>query len=356
MPRKTVAKFQTDYIQIMDENGKVDSALMPKLSKDQIINMYKIMVFARKFDDKMLALQRQGRIGTFGQVKGQEAQIGAVAPLQKDDWMIPAFRETAAYAYLGMPLRNLTMYYGGDERGSIVNTDVKITPVSIPVGSQIPHGVGIAWGMKLKKKKSVAVCFFGDGATSEGDFNEGMNFAGVFKVPCVFICQNNQYAISYPVTKQTAAQTLAQKAISFGIEGIKVDGNDVFAMYAAAEYAIKKAREGKGPTLIEMFTYRIASHTTADDATKYRTEKEVKEWVKKDPISRLKKYMESHKMWTSKQEDALLKEIETKVNKEVEEFEKIGKPPLDDMFKYMYKEMTPQLKEQLEYIKQFPQK
>jgi pyruvate dehydrogenase E1 component alpha subunit len=205
----------------------------------------------------------------------------------------------------------------------------------------------------MKNTKNVAIAYFGDGATSEGDFHEALNFANVFKVPAVFVCQNNQWAISVPVAKQTAAQTLAQKAIASGMEGIKVDGNDVFALYAAADYAIQKARQGKGPTLIEMFTYRIANHTTADDATKYRDEKEVKTWEKKDPIDRLKKYMIKMKLWTEKDDEKMLKEIEQYIEKEVAKAESMSPPKVEDIFKFMYAEMPQNLREQLEYMKQF---
>ena len=354
MPRKTIGEFKVDWLQIMDENGKVDNALLPKLPKETLLKMYKSMVTARKFDDKLLSLQRQGRIGTFAQVKGQEAQVGAVVSLTKDDWFVPSFRELACSVYLGMPLKNLVLVWGGDERGNYAKECPRHLPIAIPVASQIPHAAGLAWAEKLKNTKNIAIGFFGDGATSEGDFHEGLNFAGVLNLPVVFICQNNQYAISVPVSKQTAAKTLAQKAIDAGIEGIRVDGNDVFAVYSATEYAINKARQGKGPTLIEMFTYRIANHTTADDASKYRSPEEVKEWEKKDPILRFRKYLVDNGIL--KDEANMFREIEAQIEEEVNKAERIEYPELDDMFKFMFKEMTPEQKEELEYIKQFTQK
>ena len=352
MPKKTIATFKIEYLQIMDETGKTDKKLMPKISNELLIDMYKKMVLSRRFDEKMLPLQRQGRIGTFASVKGEEAcQIAAMACLTKDDWMIPTFRETAAYIARGAPLKNILMYAGGDERGSVVEGEQHDLPVSIPVGSQIVHCTGIAWAMKLKKEKNVAVALFGDGATSEGDFHEGLNFAGVFKVPAIFICQNNQYAISTPLSRQTASKTIAQKAIAYGIEGIQVDGNDIFAVYKAVSEAVKRAREGKGATLIECFTYRLSDHTTSDDATRYRSEKEVKIWEKKDPISRLKSYMMKNKIWSEEKEKKLLEEIELQITKAVEEAEKMPAPTIEDMFNYMFKELTPNLKEQMEYAK-----
>ena len=350
MPKKTIATFKIEYLQIMDENGKVDNKLMPKIPEQQLIDMYKKMVLSRKLDEKMLSLQRQGRIGTFASVKGEEAcQVGAMACLTKDDWMIPTFRESAAFLARGTPIKSIIQYAAGDERGNVAEGEQHDLPVSIPVGSQIVHATGIAWAMKLRKEKNVAITLFGDGATSEGDFHEGLNFAGVFNVPAVFICQNNQYAISTSVTKQTAAKTIAQKAIAYGIQGIKIDGNDIFAVYKTVSEAVKKAREGKGPTLIECFTYRLSDHTTSDDATRYRTTKEVKVWEKRDPILRLKNYLIKSKKWSEEKEKELIAEAEEQVTKATEEAEKIVPPTIEDMFRYMYKEMTPNLKEQLDY-------
>jgi len=315
------------------------------------------MVLTRKTDEKLFVLQRQGRISTFAQVKGQEAsQIGSVGALQKEDWIVQAFRETAAMLMRGVPPKNIMAYYGGDGRGSVYPEGTNMLPIAIPVGSQIPHAVGIAWGMKLKKEKNVCLVYFGDGATSEGDFHEAMNFAGVFQLPCIFVCQNNQWAISVPRARQTASASIAQKAVAYGFEGIQVDGNDVFAVYAATQQAVQKARVGKGPTLIECYTYRLADHTTSDDAKRYRDEKEVAAWIKKDPLVRFKKYLEKKKIWNTKYEEAIQKEIEGIVERNVQEYENMGVPPVEYLFNHMYKEMPPALKEQLAYIKQFERK
>jgi len=352
MARKTIETFKIDYLQILDEHGKVDKKLLPKLPKSTLLNMYKSMVIARRLDDKEFSMQRQGRIFTFAQVRGQEAcQVAAMECLNKDDWVVPAFREWAAFIHRGASLLSILLFNGGDERGNLFGHN--ILPVSIPVASQSLHAVGIAWGMKLKKEKNVTVCFFGDGATSEGDFHEALNFAGVYKVPCVFICQNNKYAISLPVEQQTASKTLAQKAIAYGIEGIKVDGNDIFAMYVAVRDAVKKARAGKGPTFIEADTYRLANHTTSDDWKRYRSAAEVKRWEKRDPILRFKNYLMKAKLWSAKDEEAMLKEVGQNINAAVEDFEKSPPPTKEDMFKYMYAEMPPHLKEQFELSKQF---
>ena len=350
--KKIINKFEIEYLQILDENGNCDKKLMPKLSSKDIKDMYKAMVLTRIFDDKLLSLQRQGRVGTIAQVKGQEASnIGSAYALNKEDWIFPSFRETGSLILRGWPPEMIILYFGGDERGSKVPEGVNIFTIAIPVATQLPHAVGFAWGVKLKKDKKVVVTYFGDGSTSEGDFHESLNFAGVFKLPIVFICQNNQYAISVPREKQTAAETLAQKAIAYGFEGIQVDGNDVFAVYRATKEALQKARNGKGPTLIECVTYRMADHTTADDASKYRSKAEVEKWKKKDPIDRLRKYMEKNKMWNKKEEEKLIEGLKKKVEDIVKKAESYSKVNPEDIFKYMYKEMPWNLKEQMEEMK-----
>jgi len=346
---KVLKKFEVRYLQILDENGKCDEKLKPKLSPKQIRDMYKAMVLGRVFDDKMLSLQRQGRIGTFAQIRGQEASnVASAYAMGKEDWLFPSFRENAALILKGIPMENIMLYFGGDERGSIIPEGVNCFTTAVPVGTQTLHAVGFAISCKLKKEKKVSLVYFGDGATSEGDTNEAMNFAGVFKAPIVFICQNNQWAISFPRERQTAAETLAQRAIAFGFNGIQVDGNDVFAVYKATKEAIDNARKGKGPTFIECFTYRMANHTTSDDAKKYRTDREVSKWKKKDPIDRLRKYMEKKRFWSKNDEEKLLKEVEKEVSDAVEKFEKVGKPDVENIFKYTFKDMPVNLKEQLE--------
>jgi len=242
------------------------------------------------------------------------------------------------------------LVWAGDERGHKIPENVNIFTMTIPVSTHIPHAVGFAWGAKLRKKNFVTVCFFGDGATSKGDFGEGLNFAGTFKTPVVFVCQNNQWAISVPRSRQTAAQTLAQKAVAFGFEGIQVDGNDIFAVYKAGKYALDKARAGKGPTLIECYTYRLSDHTTADDAKKYRSDKEVEEWKKKDPIDRLRKFMQKKGLWNENYEKKVLEDARKKVDSAVQKMESM--PPADpkDIFKYQYAEMPWHLQEQMKEL------
>ena len=350
MVRETVANFSVDYLQILNEKGTLDKKLMPNLTKSQILWMYENMILTRAVDEKMLSMQRQGRIGTFAPVKGQEAcQIGIIAALDKKDMIFPAFRETAAHIAFGLPPENLFIYYAGDERGS--KTDKNFFPIAIPVATQLLHAVGYAWGAKIKKDNVAVVVFFGDGATSEGDFHEAMNFAGVFKLPVLFVCQNNQYAISVPRKLQSASETLAQKAIAYGFDGIQVDGNDVFSVYKAANDAILNIKKGKGPYFIECITYRLGDHTTADDASKYRSQKELQEWMKKDPILRLKDYIIKNKYLSRLDEEKLHDKVKLKVEDVVKKAESIEAPNVEDIFKYTFNEMPWNLKEELDDLK-----
>jgi pyruvate dehydrogenase E1 component alpha subunit len=351
MVKKVIKNFEIEYLQVLDENGKADEKLMPKLSEKQIIELYELMVLSRTFDDKGFSMQRQGRIGTFIQFKGQEAsQVGSAYALEKKDWMVPMYRSGAALITRGYPITMLYQYYGGDERGLKVPKELNILPMAIPVGTQSPHATGLAMASKIKGDKAVALGYTGDGGTSKGDFHDALNFAGVFKAPVIIICENNQFAISVHRKDQTHSETIAQKAIAYGIPGIQVDGNDVFAVYKATKEAVDRARKGEGPTLIENLTYRRADHSTSDDAKKYRTEKEVKEWAAKDPIDRLEKYMRSKGILDDAKRKTIVKAAKEKVEKAVEEYEKIGEPDPTDIIKYTYSKLTPNLKEQLEEL------
>ena len=261
--------------QILDENGRANEKLIPKISKQEMLKMYELMVLSRVFDETAYHLQREGRILTYAPLKGQEAsQVGSALALKEKDWMFPSFRENAAYLVRGMSAEMLYQYWSGDERGNKIPKDLNCFTVTVPVATQIPIAVGAAWAEKLKGTKNISLVYFGDGATSEGDFHEGLNFAGVMKLPVVFVCQNNQWAISVPFYKQSGSKTVAQKAVSYGINGIRVDGNDVFAVYSAILSAVENARKNI-PTLIECVTYRISDHTTSDDSSRYRTVEEV---------------------------------------------------------------------------------
>ncbi len=345
--KKVIASFNVDYLQILDENGVCDEQLMPKLSEAEIKKMYELMILSRTFDEYAVRLQREGRILTYASGKGQEAcQIGSALAANEKDWVFPAFRENAAFIARGYPMEMLYQYWSGDERGMKVPDGINIFTMAIPVASQIPHAVGFAWGAKLKGDDLAVIVYFSDGATSEGDFHEALNFAGVFKLPIVFVCQNNQWAISVPRSRQTASETLAQKAIAYGFDCVQVDGNDVFAVYRATREALEKAK--KGPTLVECITYRLSDHTTADDAKRYRTQEEVDEWMKKDPIDRLKKYMSAKDLWSEEYEKNVRDEAVAKVEEAVKKAEALQAPEKQDIFNYTFAEMPQQLKDEME--------
>lgn len=349
MPRKKILELSVDWLSILDPEGNADESLEPDLDKGTLEKIYRTMVLTRLFDDKALKLQRQGRMYTFGASLGQEATtVGSAFALNPDDWFFPAFREQGAQIARGIPIKLLYIYWMGSE-DAYVGMPPKNFTIAIPVATQILHAVGAAWAAKIKKEKIASIVYFGDGATSEGDFHEGMNFAGVFKTPTVFICQNNQYAISLPRERQTASKTLAQKALAYGFEGIQVDGNDALAVYSATKAALEKARSGGGPTLIECFTYRMGAHTTSDDPTKYRQTAEVEEWKKKDPIKRFQIYLAKKGIWSQDYEDKLTKELTAEIEKAVEEAEAY-KPRVESIFKYVYAEMPPNLKEQMDEL------
>ncbi len=347
MPRSRVYQAVTERLEILDTEGRVDDALMPELDPSRIRDLYRDMVLMRAFDDKALKLQRQGRMGTWPPIKGQEAvQAGVALAMGDGDWLIPAFREHGVMVLRGVPLHLIYAYWAGDERGSSFPEGVRCFPVAVPVGSQWQHGAGVGLSLKLSGDDAVAVTFGGDGSTSEGDFHEGLNCAAVFDARTVFVIQNNQWAISVPLHQQTKAETLAQKAHAYGMPGIQVDGNDVFAVFVAAHEAVERARRGEGPSLIEAVTYRLGDHTTADDASRYRGDDEVREWEGRDPILRLRRYLERVGLWDDDQETALLEEARSWVDGQVAALEEMEPQAPEEIFSSMYAEMPPHLAEQ----------
>jgi pyruvate dehydrogenase E1 component alpha subunit len=357
MPRTPIdLPTQVDYLSILDENGQVDKKLEPVIPEDLLLKLYRMMVLGRSFDDRLLSLQRQGRIGTFGPITGQEAsQLGAVAVLEPSDWFVPSFRETVAELWRGRTMEGVILTYGGYNEGAQgQDGNCKNLPVAIPVGTQVLHAVGVGWSIKYRGKKNVVMTFFGDGGTSQGDFHEGMNYAGVYQLPVVFVCQNNQWAISVPRSKQTRSKTLAQKAIAYGFPGIQVDGNDVLAVYAAAKEAADRARSGEGPTLIECVTYRMRMHTTADDPKRYRKEEEVKAWEKRDPITRFQKYLKNKDLLSDERVKKIEDEIKGEIQKSVDKAEEQMKAFTDplSMFDHVYADPPPNLKEQRKELAQ----
>ena len=342
-------------VQVLDEDGGVVGDV-PALSDDELVEMYRNMKLARHFDTRAVSLQRQGRIGTYPPLSGQEgAQVGSAMALAEDDWMVPSYREHAASVVRGLSLPRTLRYWMGDERGDKIPEDANIFTVAVPIASQIPHATGMAWAKKLQaggQTDAAVLCYFGDGATSEGDFHEGLNFAGVFDTPNVFFCNNNQWAISVPRERQTASDTLAQKAVAYGFEGVRVDGMDPLAVYKVTSEALAKAKSpGEGelrPTLIEAVQYRFGAHTTADDPSVYRTDDEVERWKAKDPIPRLEKFLRNQGLLDDEREDAIQESVEDEVAAAIEEAETSTRPDPGEMFEHVFAEMPPELAEQAE--------
>ena len=354
MPRKKInIANKLEYLSILNEKGQVDKKLEPNIQEELLIKLYRCMMLARKFDERLLNLQRQGRIGTFPPISGQEAaHLGAAAVLRPSDWFVPAFRESAAEIWRGRSLESTIIYNNGFNEGVDIPEGSNDLPIAVPVGSQIVHAVGLAWAAKYRNKDEVAMVFFGDGATSEGDFHEGLNFAGVFQTPVIFVCQNNHWAISIPRSKQSRSETLAQKALAYGMPGIQVDGNDILAVYTAAKEAVDRARAGGGPTLIECVTYRMTMHTTADDPKRFRSDEEVEQWRKRDPITRFAKYLSDKGILTESQaaeiESEIMEAIQSAIDRAEEQMQAFGNPM--DMFEHTYAEMSPYLKTQKEAL------
>jgi len=350
MPRTQIEpQFPTERLSILDSDGKLDAKLEPKLPPDDLKRLYRAMVLGRRLDERMLKLQRQGRIGTFAPIKGQEAsQVGSVFTLKPTDWMVPSFRETAAMLWRGWPIEKMLLFFAGYLEGGRPAPDQHDLPITIPVATQVPHAVGLAYAAQYRGDDAVVMVFFGDGATSEGDFHEALNVAGVWHVPIVFVCQNNQWAISVPLKKQTHSRTLAQKALAYGFPGIQVDGNDVLAVYAASREAVERARGGGGPTLIECVTYRLGVHTTADDPTKYRSEEEVKAWEQKDPLTRFSQYLQKKNLL----EERLEEQIDAEIAAAVQRFEATGAADPLTMFDHVYAELPPDLQAEREELRE----
>ena len=334
MPRTIIEpQFTIEHLSILDSDGNLDTALEPRIAPEELQRLYRAMLLARRFDERMLRLQRQGRIGTFAPIKGQEAaQMGSVVTLRRTDWMVPSFRETGAMLWRGWPMEKILLFFSGYLEGGRPEPDQHDLPVCIPVATQLPHAVGLAYAAQYRGDDAVVMAYCGDGATSEGDFHEAMNFAGVWHVPLVFLVQNNQWAISVPLKKQTHSRTLAQKALAYGFPALQVDGNDVLAVYAASLEAVERARRGDGPTLIECVTYRLGMHTTSDDPTKYRTAEEVAAWERKDPLTRFSAYMQKRNLVEPGLEEA----IEAEIARGVQAFEAVGPADPLTVFDHAY--------------------
>ncbi|WP_419418697.1 pyruvate dehydrogenase (acetyl-transferring) E1 component subunit alpha [Legionella sp. D16C41] len=343
-----IARFEIAFKQFIDEHGKLCHPL-PAWAKEQSIlqELYRIMVLTRVFDKKAIALQRTGRMGTYAPINGQEAISTAIGHvMKKEDVLIPYYRDYAAQLQRGVKMAEILAYWGGDERGSQFSCNSEDLPICVPIASQCLHATGVAFAFKYRQQARVAVTCIGEGGTSEGDFYEAINVAGAWKLPVVFVVNNNRWAISVPLSKQTACQTIAQKAIAAGFTGIQIDGNDVIACRDVMIEAIEKARRGEGPTLIEAVTYRLCDHTTADDATRYQPACEVEEAQLKEPVCRLKYFLLEQNLWDESREEKLLTECNEIVQQQVDEY--LSRPPqtVNTAFDYHYAQLPDYLIEQ----------
>ncbi|MCL5106062.1 MAG: pyruvate dehydrogenase (acetyl-transferring) E1 component subunit alpha [Candidatus Marsarchaeota archaeon] len=343
---KKAFEGSVDYIQVLDEQGSVDLELIPKeITDEKIVEMYKQMLFARMVDAKAVNLQRQGRIATYAPLYGEEAvQIGSAMAMSDKDFFVPNFRQHAVFFNKGLPLETFFIYAKGYEEGMIVPKEIKAFPWIVPVSTQIPHAVGIAFAQKYKATGSAVVTYVGDGGTSEGNFYEGLNFAGVFKIPLVVIIENNQWAISVPRSYQSAAQTLAQKGIAAGIKCIQVDGNDVIGVYKAVKDALESAR-GNVPVIVEAVTYRLGMHTTSDDPSKYREKAEEDAWKAKEPFIRLNKYLRARDAWDDAKQAQAEQEFSAIIDQAIAKAEAF-KPDPKSMFEHVYSFMPDVLEQQ----------
>jgi 2-oxoisovalerate dehydrogenase E1 component alpha subunit len=338
-----IARFEVRRRSYLAPDGTILRPL-PRFASDTgvLVSLYRGMVLTRAFDLKAVSLQRTGRLGTYAVSLGQEAvSVGIASAMRAEDVVLPSYRDNGTLLWRGTKMEEILLFWGGDERGSLSSGPAHDFPYCIPVGSQAPHAAGVAYAFKLRKEPRVSVCLFGDGATSKGDVWEAMNFAGVHKLPVVFVANNNQWAISVPLKLQTASQTLAQKAIAAGFAGEQVDGNDVIAVRAAAEDAIGEARAGAGPRLIEALTYRLSDHTTADDAARYRPPEEVQARWKEEPIARLRAYLVSQNAWGKSQEEELAAECQKQIEAAIERYLASAPRAPETMFDHLYAELPP---------------
>ena len=346
-----VVEDQFQMLQILNEEGEVvNEAAMPDLNDEQLQELMHRMVYTRILDQRSISLNRQGRLGFYAPTAGQEAsQIASQFALEKEDFILPGYRDVPQIVWHGLPLSQAFLWSRGHFEGGQIPEGVNIAIPQIIIGAQYVQTAGVALGMKKRGAKSVAITYTGDGGTSQGDFYEGINFAGAFKAPAIFVVQNNQFAISTPREKQTAASTLAQKAVAAGIPGVQVDGMDALAVYAAVHDARQRAINGEGPTLIETVTYRYGPHTMAgDDPTRYRTGELDNEWEKKDPLVRFRKFLEKKGVWNDEKESEVIEKAKEDIKEAIKKADAAPKQKVTDLISIMYEEMPHNLKEQFE--------
>lgn len=339
-------QLEIDTHRIISPDGTVESEAIPNLDDKVLLELYRWMLFERIFDDRAVKLQRRGRLGTYPSGLGQEASIvGAGYALSDADWVFPFGREAAMLLMHGLPMRDLILYWRGIEDASNIQK-ANLFPLSIAVGAHIPMSVGKAWGMRIREEEAITLATLGDGATSTGAFHEGVNLAGTVGAPIVFYCQNNQYAISLPFDKQTNADTIAQKALAYGIDGIRVDGNDVLAVFTAITAARDRALDG-APVLVESVTYRRGAHTTSDDPSRYRTDEEVGEWAARDPLDRYRAFLREIGLWDEIDEEAIEAEVDEMISDAVKAADAFEMRDIEEIFVHLYDEMPPGLQRQL---------
>ena len=348
MPARTVFTASIESVSILDEHGRFDAQLGADLiPEEDVIKLYESMAVSRQFDQIAFKLQRSGRMGTYPENRGQEAaSLGTAYALNNDDWLVPCYRENTGLFWRGLPMEYILLHWMGDERGNQIPAELCITPLAIPIGTQLLHAAGLAWACKYRKEDRLACTLFGDGATSEGDFHEAMNFAANLDLPVIFLCQNNGWAISVPTKIQCSAPTLAQRGLAYGMDCIQCDGNDVFAVVKVVKEAARRAREECRPTFIEAVTYRLGDHTTADDARRYRDEAELQMWLQRDPLVRLRNYLTESKLWDSTKEDALQTKAKEQVAAAVKRAEEIAETPSSEIFDAMYAEIPDEVRRQ----------
>lgn len=353
--------MKIETIAFLNPQGVLVSPPPYPLSNEELLKGYQTMLITRMVDERMVTIQRQGMISFALSSLGEEAcAVGSAAALDIQDWMYPQYRESGVMFWRGFSIQEYLHHMFGNSKDLILGRQMpnhfgsralNVVGVSSPIGTQIPHAAGCAYGMKLKKEKSVVICYFGEGATSEGDFHAGLNFAAVRKVPAIFFCRNNGYAISTPAHRQFASDGVAPKGIGYGVTTFRVDGNDFIAVHSVVKKAKELCLEGKGPILIEAMTYRLGAHSTADDPTLYRKEAEVKEWEKKCPILRLRLFLTANGQWNQEKEHILTKKIDQEITQAISAAQTEAKPPLHTIIENVYFEIPPSLKEQEERLR-----
>lgn len=351
-----VAKSTLVPFTVLREDDTADLERLPSISDEDLRALYRTMVLTRLFDERMVTVQRQGRISFYMPCLGEEAStVGSSYALRKEDWIFPCYREQGAYLWRGATLQEMAHQCFGNSMDYTKGRQMpvhysfrhlNVVSVSSPLMTQVPQAVGTAWAMKLRRDPAVVLTYFGEGATSEGDFHVGMNFAGVYQTPTIFFLRNNGWAISTPCSVQSASENFAMKAAAYGFEGVQVDGTDILAVIAVTRKAAEKARNGGGPTLIEALTYRVGPHSTSDDPTGYRTEEDVKPWLSKDPVARFQRYLEKRGLWTPEWESEILELGKEEILRAVETAEATPAPKPETLFDDVFSEKPWFLREQ----------